>query len=494
MSDFWRQRVFTGEHCNDRNTPTAQRYADNGSQEAFRELVSRYASLVYSTSLRLVNGDTYLAQDIAQTVFIDLAGAAQNLSQRVMLGGWLHRHTCFIAGKALRSQRRRQAREEHALQMNALDADEGGSAWGEIAPLVDAAIDRLGTSDRTAIMLRFFEQHDLRAVGAALGVTEDAAQKRVARALEKLRSLLARQGFTLSTTALATGLTADAVSAIPMSLAGSISAAALAGASVGGGTTVTLLKLLTMTKLKISIVTALVVAGIATPVAFLNKAQKENELLQRENQQLAELRIEHDRLAAQVGQAEEVKSLTDAQRSELMRLRGEVGLLRRESQELAKLRMEGRGKGADDQPNQFMAADSWANVGTATPEAALQTFLWAAKHKDTNLVENLIRWKKHDSVPEFDGLGEIMRSLIPASARWVSGLDGIRVVAQQADDAQTTRVRVEFASTEGKAETKELQFVQVQDDWMPLFHVFSPRQGSIQSALEVPPTLGIEAQ
>src|SRR6185503_19554452 len=103
------------------------------------------------------------------------------------------------------------------------------------------------------------------------------------------------------------------------------------------------------------------------------------------------------------------------------------------------------------QPNQFMAADSWANVGTATPQAALQTFLWAAKHKDTNLVENLIRWKKHDSVPDFDGLGEIMRSLIPASARWVSGLDAIRVVAQQADDPETTRVRVEFAATDGKA-------------------------------------------
>jgi hypothetical protein len=141
-----------------------------------------------------------------------------------------------------------------------------------------------------------------------------------------------------------------------------------------------------------------------------------------------------------------------------------------------------------------MAADAWANVGTATPAAALQTFLWAAKHQDTNLVENLIRWKQHDSVPEFDGLGEIMRSLIPASARWVSSLEGIRIVAQQTDDAETTRIRVEFTSAKGRAETRELQFVRVENEWMPLFHVFSPRQGSIQSALEVPPTLALDAQ
>jgi hypothetical protein len=147
-------------------------------------------------------------------------------------------------------------------------------------------------------MLRFFERHDLRSVGAALGVSEDSAQKRVTRALEKLRSLLTRQGVTLSTTALAAGLTANAVSAIPISLVGSISGAALAGVSAGSGMTVTLLKLLTMTKLKTSIVTALVVAGIATPVALLNQTQKKNELLRRESEQVAELRAENDRLAA----------------------------------------------------------------------------------------------------------------------------------------------------------------------------------------------------
>jgi len=52
--------------------------------------------------------------------------------------------------------------------------------------------------DRAAILLRYFEQLDLRSVGEALGTNEDAAQKRVTRALEKLHTLLKRQGVTLS--------------------------------------------------------------------------------------------------------------------------------------------------------------------------------------------------------------------------------------------------------------------------------------------------------
>ena len=85
-------------------------YVESGSESAFRELVTRYTDLVYSVALRFVN-DRQLAEDIAQSVFIDLARTAQKLSPEIMLGGWLHRHTCFMASKAIRSERRRQDRE-----------------------------------------------------------------------------------------------------------------------------------------------------------------------------------------------------------------------------------------------------------------------------------------------------------------------------------------------------------------------------------------------
>ena len=49
-----------------------------------------------------------LAEEVVQTVFIDLGRQARALSKDVMLGGWLHRHTCFVAARTMRSNRRRQ--------------------------------------------------------------------------------------------------------------------------------------------------------------------------------------------------------------------------------------------------------------------------------------------------------------------------------------------------------------------------------------------------
>src|SRR5262249_35008745 len=94
-------------------------YAATGSESAFRELLSRYVNLVYSTALRRVDGDTHAAEDITQTVFFDLSRNARKLSRESLLGGWLHRHTCFVAAKSRRGERRRQAREREAALMNA---------------------------------------------------------------------------------------------------------------------------------------------------------------------------------------------------------------------------------------------------------------------------------------------------------------------------------------------------------------------------------------
>lgn len=136
-------------------------YGKTGSEEAFRELVSRYVDLVYSAAIRLVNGDTHLAEDVTQTVFADLARTARKLSRESMLGGWLHRHTCFVASNVMRSERRRLARERQAVEMNASEDHSAGN-FALIAPVLDEAVNQLGAEDRTAIMLRYFEQKDFR--------------------------------------------------------------------------------------------------------------------------------------------------------------------------------------------------------------------------------------------------------------------------------------------------------------------------------------------
>jgi RNA polymerase sigma factor (sigma-70 family) len=122
-------------------------YRTHVSETAFRELVTRYTDLVYSTALRLVDGDTHRAEDVAQTVFVDLARLARKLSAETMLGGWLYRHTCFVAAKAMRGERRRQARERQAVEMNALE-DHSEANFEQIAPVLDEAINQLAPEDQ----------------------------------------------------------------------------------------------------------------------------------------------------------------------------------------------------------------------------------------------------------------------------------------------------------------------------------------------------------
>src|ERR1019366_3242575 len=138
-----------------------------------------------------------------QTVFADLARMARRLPADLLLGGWLHRHTCYVAATLLRRERRRRARERHAVEMNALQ-DNSEANLALLAPPLDEAINQLGSTDRRAMLLRFFEQRDFRSLGEALGSNEDAARMRVSRALDKLHSFLKRRGVTLSAAALGT--------------------------------------------------------------------------------------------------------------------------------------------------------------------------------------------------------------------------------------------------------------------------------------------------
>ena len=270
-------------------------YAANGSERAFQELVARYVDFVYCTAIRLVEGDTHRAEDVAQTVFVDLSRAAASLSTNSTLGGWLHRHTCFVARTVMRGERRRLARERQALEMSALD-NHPDNALAEIAPVLDEAINELGADDRDAILLRFFERRNLRSIGEALGINENVAQKRVARAVQELATLLKRRGFTLPAAALATGLAAGAVTAAPAGLALSITGTVFASAGATGGTGLTSAKVAVMAKLKVGVICATLAAGLVT-VLFLQHQSKAR--LPAESASAPELTMQPESAASQ---------------------------------------------------------------------------------------------------------------------------------------------------------------------------------------------------
>jgi RNA polymerase sigma factor (sigma-70 family) len=198
-----------------------QRFVRTHCKTAFAELVKRHVSLVYSAALRQVNGDTHLAQDVAQTVFSDLARKAGSLVQRERLTGWLYTSPHFSAAKMVRGEARRRDREEDFTRESTNEnTPEAGrvtpyaSDWEKIRPAIDDAMHELKESDREAILLRYFENQPFIQVGARLGLNENAARMRVERALEKLRDILAKRGLTTAT-ALALVISANAAQSRP---------------------------------------------------------------------------------------------------------------------------------------------------------------------------------------------------------------------------------------------------------------------------------------
>jgi RNA polymerase sigma factor (sigma-70 family) len=200
-------------------------YVANKSEPAFRALVERHVDMVYATALRQVQ-EAHLAEEATQAVFIALAQKAPTLSSATILAGWLFRAAQFAGAKAQRTEARRKHWEHQAAQMEPHTSD-GESAWDQIAPHLNDALNQLKEPDRDALILRFFERKSIAQVGSALGTTESATKMRIARALEQLRGIFQARGIALPIALLTAALSVPATHAAPVGLAATIATSAL---------------------------------------------------------------------------------------------------------------------------------------------------------------------------------------------------------------------------------------------------------------------------
>jgi RNA polymerase sigma factor (sigma-70 family) len=249
-------------------------YAERDSGEAFAGIVARHVNKVYSVALRHT-GNPHSAEEITQAVFVILARKSRHLGRRVILSGWLYQTARLTAVTFLRSEIRRARREQEAHMQTAVNENES-ETWTQIAPLLDAAMAGLNEPDRHAVVLRFFDGKSMGEVGSALGASEDAAKKRVNRALEKLRKFFAKRGVNSTTAIIAGMISANSVQAAPALLAKTATAVALAKGAAASISTLTLikgaLKIMAWTKMKTAVVTGavLILAAGTTTVIVKN--------------------------------------------------------------------------------------------------------------------------------------------------------------------------------------------------------------------------------
>jgi RNA polymerase sigma factor (sigma-70 family) len=253
----------------------AQFVRDN-SEAAFSALVEGHVNLVYSVALRCTR-NPHAAGEITQAVFIILARKARSLSEKTILSGWLHQTARLTAANYLRAEMRRRRHEQEAYMESILTESAHDEAWRQLAPHLDEAIGRLRAQDRDALILRFFENKSLSEVGAFLGIKERAAQKRVDRAVEKLRHHFSRRGVALTTAIIVGVFSANAIQAAPTGLAAAITATAIKGSTVAASTLALVkgtLQAVTWAKVKFAcgIGAALLLAGSVVTVAVTGLA------------------------------------------------------------------------------------------------------------------------------------------------------------------------------------------------------------------------------
>jgi RNA polymerase sigma factor (sigma-70 family) len=310
-----------------------QNYTRNKSEESFASLVNRHLNLVYSAALRQV-GSQQLAEEVVQSAFIDLARQAQKLAPDTILSAWLYQVTRRTAINVVRGEARRKIRERISCELTIQNAPSHGESPFEA--LLDEAMDALNKTDRTAILLRFFENKSLSEVAQILGATDNATQKRIGRAVGRLREFFARRGVEVGASGLVAAISANAVQAAPLKLAATIPTASVISATTHlGAITISMTKAITMTTLQktcIGTAFALVLGMGFFEAQKVSTLKTRIQVLQTQQEPLAErirqMQDEREETARQLTALRSDNERLKGNTSELVRLRNEVGFLR----------------------------------------------------------------------------------------------------------------------------------------------------------------------
>jgi RNA polymerase sigma factor (sigma-70 family) len=189
-------------------------YVQDASQEAFAKIVAEHIDLVYAAALRQLRNSA-AAEDVTQRVFVLFARKARTLSPEVVLAGWLLNSTRFIARDYQRAEARRKKHEHGAAVMKTQQANVD---WERIEPLLDDALAEMGETNRLPVILKYLQSKTAFEIAKALGISEEAARKRISRGLEELQNIFRARGIVLTSDSIGSILGTFAIKLAPSEL------------------------------------------------------------------------------------------------------------------------------------------------------------------------------------------------------------------------------------------------------------------------------------
>lgn len=378
-----------------------RRYAEDRSEAAFRELVGRNLNLVYFSALRRTDGDVSLAEDVTQQVFASLAQSAASVARHAVPAGWLYVASRNASANAMRSERRRKNREQEAYAMHETSFESAAEAdWQQFRPQLDAAMDELSPEERDAVVLRCLQDRPFAEIGKSLRTTDEAACKRVDRALDKLRALLAARGLTSTSAALALAMANQAAAAAPAGLALKVVAQAVSAIPAGSAVGVGCLTFMGTTKITFAAAGLIALAG-AGWFAFQsgNQGKSSSDVA---NVTLVEKEAMGSTSAPIAQKVGEPSGTTAPSRNPTP-----AGTARQPTA-AAPRNLMGAGP---------VRSTDWTNRGTATPAETLETGFWAFDHVDADVLATTLC--VGDEKPDVDAfyatLSETVREKYPAA-------------------------------------------------------------------------------
>ncbi len=270
-------------------------YASHGSESAFRVLVERYLPLVYSTALRQVGGNTTLAEEVSQDVFIVLAKKSSALGDRPTITPWLFNATRLSAVNKLRGEQRRLEREQKAYAMEQIVTGAEKIDWERTRPLLDSLLSELPHRDQDTLFMRFFEGRTFAEIGERLKIGEDGARHRSNRALDKINFLLSRRGVRSTSAVLAEVLMTQHAGAVPAGLASMTTSGVFSSTAVavgGSATSHLIFPIMNTSQIAVGSIAMLAVMGLGSAFYVAQATRHDEASIESLRQERTALRRE----------------------------------------------------------------------------------------------------------------------------------------------------------------------------------------------------------